>query len=92
MAALRDSATGEWLATGPEADMVLLAEALGRSEVMFDDVSPFFDFTSTRDAADDYLRRLSDEARKAETERRAAVIGAQAPAQRLADARARMGT
>lgn len=43
MAILRDAQTGQGIATGTPLDMVVLADQLGRDQVLFDDVGKEFD-------------------------------------------------
>lgn len=43
MAILRDAQTGQGIATGTPAEMVALADELGRDNILFDDVGELFD-------------------------------------------------
>lgn len=62
MAQLRDGRTGELLAEGAPVEMVALADALGRGEVMFDDVGAAFDPDAVRQAHEQHAAGLDDAA------------------------------
>lgn len=66
MAQLRDAQTSELIAEGAPLEMVLLADKLGRAEVMFDDVGEAFDPDAVLDAArrnEQGLKRAASDAR-----------------------------